>query len=186
MTRSRRRVRTAGVAALASLLAYVLIGLPFFVFPDTEALPRHADVALALGDPTPQRTALALHLLRHGVVDDVLLSVPFVPSAATPRTPPAMRACGSSPRIVCFRPDPFTTQGEARELRAAAAAHGWTSAIVITQTAHIDRARLIVGRCFAGRITMRASGEPPQHSWLWQYPYQTIATVKAVVGTTGC
>ena len=64
-------------------------------------------------------------------------------------------------------------------LRREAAKHGWHSAIVITMTAHLTRARTIVSRCFAGTLVMRPSGEAPYAGWPYQYAYQTAATVKA-------
>jgi hypothetical protein len=57
---------------------------------------------------------------------------------------------------------------------------------VTTQAAHLERARLIVGRCFGGSIAMLNSGEPPEGGWAWEYAYQTAATVKAWFVTNTC
>ncbi len=176
MTRRPRtvvRVRRAGLAALAAGVAYVLLGVPFFVLPAVDPLPRHADVVLVLGPPMHQRVAVADDLLRRGVVDHALVSVPY------DRVPPELAAeCGDA-RVTCFDPDPRTTRGEARELRRETAARGWTSAVVVTTPAHVSRSRTIVSRCFAGTITMRESDEAPFRGWAYQYLYQTAATVKA-------
>lgn len=176
--RPMRRVRIAGAAALAGLLCYVLLGLHFFVLAPSDPLPAHADVVLVLGGPTPERLATAADLLRSGRVGTVLISTPGPAYESLPEC--------SEAHVICRAPVPSTTQGEARMLQAEALRHHWTSAIVTTQTAHLDRARLIVGRCFAGSISMLSSGEPPQGGWLYEYAYQTAATLKAWLVTNTC
>lgn len=187
-SRSRpSRARRIGVVALLGGFVYVVVGVVCFVVPHQDPLPRHADVAMVLGPPFEQRQALALDLLRRGVVHQVQLSVG--PDAANPYSPghAAVQRCRAMPRTVhCAVPVPFTTQGEARMLRSRAAAEGWRSAVVITQTAHLLRARTIVGRCFSGTIAMRASSESPQYGWPYQFAYQTAATVKAWFVTPTC
>lgn len=181
-TRTDRRARRIGITALAAGLGYVVLGVICFVLPHSDPLPAHADVAMVLGPPLPQRQAVALDLLRRGVVDAVQISTGQPHSSGDP----AEAVCGSTPRVHCAVPHPYTTQGEARMLRDAAADHGWGSAIVITQNAHLLRSRTIVGRCFTGRIAMRASGEGPTHGWPYEFAYQTAATVKAWLVTPTC
>ncbi|GAA2749623.1 YdcF family protein [Amnibacterium kyonggiense] len=168
-----RRLRIGGFAALGGLLVWILLGLPFFVFPATDPAPRHADVVLVLGPPVPDRVAVAERLLAERRVDTALVSVPG------PQSQWDVTGLCARSDVVCFRPDPSTTRGEARELRAEAAAHGWTSAVVTTMPAHIPRARTIVGRCFGGRLSMVADAEGPYGGIAYQYLYQTAATVKS-------
>lgn len=159
--------------ALAGLVVWAVAGLPFFVFPTVEPVPPHADVALVLGPPLPQRIEVAERLLDDGTVGAALISVPdqYIPWELRP-------LCARA-HVTCFDPDPSTTRGEARMLGRDAARDGWTSAVVITMPAHVSRARTIVSRCFAGRISMVADSEPPAGGWAYQYAYQTAATVKA-------
>jgi uncharacterized SAM-binding protein YcdF (DUF218 family) len=168
-----RQVRRLGVAALAGLLVWALIGLPFLAFPQEGPPPKHADVVLVLGPPVAQRVAVAERLLRAGTVDTALVSVPY------DVVPPRTAALCARPHVICFDPAPRTTRGEARALRRYAARDGWTSAVVVSMTAHLSRARSIVGRCFSGRLTMLPSGEPPYGGWAYQYAYQSAATVKS-------
>ncbi|MBW4042251.1 MAG: hypothetical protein HIU86_09010 [Acidobacteria bacterium] len=175
LTRSTalRRVRRGGFVALGGLVVWILLGLPFFVFPHVDPVPAHADVVLVLGPPMPQRVAVAERLLAEHRVDMALVSVPG---------PTAQWDVGALCRrsdVICFAPDPSTTRGEARELRAEAAKHGWTSAVVTTMPAHISRARTLVERCFSGTLSMVADAEPPYGTIAYQYLYQTAATVKA-------
>lgn len=168
-----RRIRRLGAVALAGLVVWGLLGLPFFVDPKVDPVPAHADVALVLGPPISERVGVAERLLAAGRVDTALVSVPY------DRVPPATAALCARPHVICFDPSPRTTRGEARALRRYAEREGWSSVVVVSMTAHLSRARSIVGRCFAGRIAMRPSGEPPFQGWPYQYAYQTAATVKS-------
>lgn len=164
-----------GLIALGSLVVYALVGLPFIVFPKTGPTPEHADVVFVLGPLTAKRTALAKRLLADGTVDTMMWSA----AIATHADYPLLQECRTTPGLICQTPSPTTTQGEGRILKQQAATHGWTSAIVITQTAHITRAHAILGRCFSGAITMLPSGDPPLGGWAFQYAYQTGATVNS-------
>ncbi|WP_375388516.1 YdcF family protein, partial [uncultured Amnibacterium sp.] len=172
--RAKARVaRRVALGALGGLVVWALLGVPFLVLPQTGPLPRHADVVLVLGPPIPERVATAERLLDDGTVSAALVSVPY------DRVPQQLEALCARTDVVCADPDPRTTRGEARLLRRYAAQRGWSSAVVVSMTAHLTRARTIVGRCFSGPITMVASGEPPSHGWVYQYLYQTAATVKS-------
>lgn len=184
---TRARVRRAGLIALAVFLAYAVAAVGCFVLPASDPLPRHADVAMVLGPPTPERRATAMHLLDTGVVDAVQISLAQdYRQRGTSASLAAALCRRDRERVHCALPVPYTTQGEARMLRDGAEAHGWRSAIVITQNAHLRRARTIVSRCFSGAIAMRTSGERPTHGWGYQVAYQTLASLKAWFVTPGC
>lgn len=168
------RLRRGGFLAIGGLVVWILAGLPFFVDPVVDPVPRHADVVLVLGPPVPERLAVAERLLRDGTVDAALVSVPYGGAA-----PPEVAAFCARPAVTCADPDPRTTRGEARMLRATAEARGWRSAVVTTMPAHLARARTIVGRCFDGTLSMVADDEGPSGGIAYQYLYQTAATVKS-------
>ena len=168
-----RFVQRVGVVSLGGLAIWALVGLRFFVFPATDPVPDHADVVLVLGPPVRERVAVAERLLAEHRVDTALVSVPGQQSQWD-----VTALCARSD-VICFRPDPSTTRGEARELRVQTEAHGWTSAVVTTMPAHIVRARSIVGRCFGGSLSMVPDAEGPFGGWPYQYAYQTAATVKS-------
>lgn len=170
----RRRLRIGGSLALASLVAYVLIGLPFIVFPKTDHEPKHADVVLVLGPLSEKRIALAKRLLAEHRVDRMMWSATITTHAQYP----LLQECRTTPGLICERPSPATTEGEGEMLERRAAENGWKSAIVVTQTAHVTRARMILSRCFSGRLAMVESGDPPVGGWVYQFLYQTGATVK--------
>lgn len=174
------------MAALASGIAYLALGVVIFVLPQGDPIPASADVAVVLGFPERPRLELADDLLRRGVVGSVLISAP--PSRTDPTVPDAYwaRLCAKTPRTICRVARPWTTQGEARMLRTLAAQRGWSSAVVITQTAHLTRARLLFSRCFTGTLTMRPSGEAPEQGWAFQFAYQTAAGFKALSDGHSC
>jgi uncharacterized SAM-binding protein YcdF (DUF218 family) len=174
-----RRLRSGGFVALGGLIVWILAGLPFFVLPTVDHVPAHADVVVVLGPPLPQRVAVAERLLAEHRVATALVSVPGDPAFWR------IGAFCARSDVICFAPDPSTTRGEARELRAEAALHGWTSAVVTTMPAHIPRARILFRRCFSGSLSMDADTEPPYIGIAYQYLYQTAATVKAWI-LQGC
>jgi uncharacterized SAM-binding protein YcdF (DUF218 family) len=72
-----------------------------------------------------------------------------------PGWPEANRLChGGSRRfrVLCFRPDPYSTRGEARAVARMAAVRGWRSVVVVTSTYHVTRARLLFDRCVDARV----------------------------------
>jgi hypothetical protein len=172
-----------GAAALALVLITVA-GWPVYVRPqvDTPSSTEPADVIVALGG-LPEVAFYADSLFRDGVAKRLLLSNPYgvppwgaiSPLCADPR-----------PRVTCFVPSPGTTRGEAQEIGRLAAQNGWDDVIVVAPTFHISRARMIVQRCYTGRLRMV---ELRPHRtflwWPWEYVYQTFGYAKAAV-LRGC
>ena len=140
------------------------------------APPARADVVVVLGPAEQWRVDWATQLVHDGVADHLTLSV------ADPAGSPI---CQES-WVTCFRPDPFTTRGEARYLAGQMAQRGWTRALGITATPHVERARYIIGRCVHDGVQVvgRAPDEPPWW-WAYQYVYQTAGWLRAVT-QTGC
>jgi hypothetical protein len=168
----RHGIRRSALLALPVLI--VLTGLPLYVFP-AQAVPARADVVYVLGSPDAWRISWAQQLIAEGHASALLISVPAAKHA------PSTCTTSMSFPVVCVRPDPSTTDGEARSLRSAMRQHGWHSVIAITATPHITRAGLILRQCVpqgvsvVGRSTGIDLGE-----WLRQYAYQTAALIKAV------
>ena len=139
----------------------------------------NGDAVVVLGPPENSRIATALRLLAAGHSNQLVIS-----GATRVDYPIASGLCRAAPvgiTVTCFNPDPKTTRGEAREVRRLAAANGWNSFLVVTSQYHISRARLILGRCFSGRLEFVSSAEQisaPQ--WAYQYVYQTAGYLKTV------
>lgn len=147
--------------------------------------PGRVDAVLVLGGlGGDARSQAAMAMIEDHLTRNLVFSVPHGTSDHL-----AKQVCGAPPSGVtvrCFRPDPATTRGEAREIGQLAQANGWRSIAVVTSTYHISRSRLIVGRCFTGDIRMVNSAEAISVAeWAYQYLYQTLGYVKALV-LSGC
>ncbi len=177
-----RRAAAAVATLVAVLAAIVYAGIPVYVHPQLDPL-RPADAIVVLGGTAYERFDLGLDLARRGLAPELLIS------RSTGAGDPAMnRYCAGhfDFTVSCFVPDPWTTQGEAREIGRRAKLSGWKHLIVITYTPHVSRARYIVEKCFDGEITMVAS---PSDSglafWAWMYVRQSAGYVRAFA-QTGC
>ncbi|NQX26205.1 YdcF family protein [Microbacteriaceae bacterium VKM Ac-2854] len=175
-----KSIRRLLAIALAVVLLGALAGLPIYVLPHTDPVPERADAIVVLGPATRSRTDLARDLAAQGVSDTLLISVWASDAAAHPDERD-VEACNEPElRVFCFTADPATTQGEARALASYAEKYGWKRVVVITQTPHITRARMLLERCWGGRLLMVSSGEP--HEWpeyIYEYGYQTAGFIKA-------
>jgi uncharacterized SAM-binding protein YcdF (DUF218 family) len=184
--RSRRRtIRRWALAVAALLLAGWLVGGYFVVVhPVTNRLAR-ADAIVVLGAPDIDgRVGYAFTLAQQGYAPVVAISV------ESEQQREAKSACRNEVpglTVLCFQASPATTQGEARQIRSYAAQYGWKRVIVITSSYHVSRARMIVQRCFGGRLMVVS---PAVHHSLkriaYEYVYQTAGYVKAFLVTRGC
>ncbi|MFH5878510.1 YdcF family protein [Arthrobacter sp. NA-172] len=169
----------AVIGALAT--AWAIAGIFLYVVPPADD-PAHADVLFVLGPPD-QRISYAEQRMQQGYAPTLAFSSP---TGKDGRFEADICNTGRPYRVICFRPDPFTTQGEARALRDLSSQHGWKSADVLTAQFHVTRSRVIVDRCYKGEPHMLAyrNGLPlvsltdPTYSWAYQYLYQTAAFVK--------
>ena len=135
---------TAAAVATASL----------FLFPKSHA-PEHADaVALFVGG-RGERLDTALRLVRAGVATNLV-----IPNGTVSTWPQANRYCRGhhSFEVYCPSPSPDNTRGEARAIAAEAHKHGWKSVLIVTSTYHVTRARLLLTRCYKGKISAVKAG----------------------------
>lgn len=74
----------------------------------------------------------------------------------SPDWPEANRLCagrGVPAKVVCFRPDPYDTRGEAETFTRLATRRGWHSVVVVSSRYHVVRARMLFERCFDGTVS---------------------------------
>ncbi|MEV0294668.1 YdcF family protein [Nocardia sp. NPDC050710] len=170
-----------GVAiALIALLG--LAGRPVYVHPQTDPL-RRADAIVVLGGTAYERFDVGLDLARRGYAPQLLISR----STGLDDTVMDKYCAGQFDFTVsCFLPDPWTTDGEAREIGRRARIFGWQHIIVVTYTPHVSRARYIVSKCFDGELTMVASpSESGLGFWTWMYIRQSAGYARAFL-SRGC
>ncbi|MFD4368323.1 YdcF family protein [Rhodococcus sp. NPDC058521] len=172
--RIRRRVLVALVLVAAGLV--MAAGWPVYVRPHVDP-PEQADAIFVLGgDDAQRRESLALQLAEDGFAPRVVFSDPYRGDKHLERICRGTYAF----EVSCFRPDPVTTRGEARELRDLARAEGWDRVIVVTYDPHVSRARDIVEECWSGEVLMVSSGSVSVAATAWNYMYQSAGYVRSV------
>ena len=181
-------LRSALVIALTAMLATVAVlgvaGYLMFTRPQVDPLTK-ADAIVVLGGERDGRLAYALDLARQGYADTVLLS-----NTENVDDTYLRRVCASGAEpitLICFRPGPFNTQGEAMFVARLAKQNNWSHVIVVSWNFHMVRARYIFHQCFAGTVTMRPVPRSYDYSmWQWAqtYAYQFVALAKAAA--VGC
>ena len=139
-----------------ALFAWAVLAVFLFIFPHQDR-PAHASAIVVLGGDARERLPLGLELAGAGVAPVLVVS-----DGAGDDWAPARALCahpgGRSFGVVCFRPDPFSTRGEAREMKSMAAARGWRSLLVVTSTYHVYRARMLFSRCLGRRVRLHIEG----------------------------
>jgi hypothetical protein len=143
-----------------------------------------ADALVVLAGGRGERLSTALVLVHQHVAPVLVIS-----NGRNARWPAANQLCASRQRfeVVCPRPAPDTTRGEARMVRDLAARRGWRSVVVVTSTYHARRAQLLLGRCFDGQLQIVAA--PPPEPWLrtWARANVELAgLLRALVTTPDC
>jgi uncharacterized SAM-binding protein YcdF (DUF218 family) len=164
----------------------VLMGVSgFIVFNSAATDPlQRADAVVVLGGEHDGREDYAIGLARSGWARTVLISNPYADW-----DPLMRRVCAesdSSVEVICLRPFPSTTRGEAEMARRLANQRSWTKIIVVTWKFHVPRARLVFRQCFSqdpGAVVMEAVPRRYDYSvlhWEWVYAYQYSGLLKAV------
>jgi uncharacterized SAM-binding protein YcdF (DUF218 family) len=148
----------------AGLAVWLALALYFFVWPRQDH-PRRAAAIIVLAGDEEHRFPRALELARAGVAPVLVVSEGVRLSWA-----PAMKLCarpsGRRFRVICFRPRPHSTRGEARGALALAERYKWHSLLVVTSTYHVFRSRTLFERCLDRRARVYATGVSDSLVWL--------------------
>ena len=146
-----------------------------------------ADAIVVLGGEHDGREEYGLSLARQGVADTVVMSNPY-----SPRDTTMTKFCASGTAeitVLCEKPVPSTTRGEAIFTERLAKENGWTHVVVISWRYHLPRSRFIFGQCFDGTVTMAAVPRSYNLSlaeWEFTYLYQYAGFAKAVIQGPNC
>jgi hypothetical protein len=163
------------LSAAVLVIAILALSARLFVWPTRAHLER-ADAVIVLGG-SPNRTPKGFQLVSQGYAPTLVLSVAY------PNYCPHGRGAF---QVICFRPSPLSTQGEARAIAKLALAHHWTSLIVVSSIPQISRAKLRVSRCFSGRIAMVGVAPQSLTSWVTDVAYEWAAYAKATLWQRSC
>jgi uncharacterized SAM-binding protein YcdF (DUF218 family) len=172
-----RRRRAWPIVLLVVLAGFVAASCALFVWPSVNR-PQRADAVVSLDGPGEQaRAQEAIKLVEEGYAPVLVFSQGAYYSTQCPRV--------AHVKVVCFEPRPGRTIGEVEFVARYAKAHGWHKLIVVPGHAQTTRARLLMKRCFTGRIIM----VPAPTSWS-SLPYDVLyewgALTKALVWDRSC
>lgn len=181
----RRHAHLAWIASGTTALVLAACTGLFFCLAQSTDSPTHADAIFVLA-PTHGRITYAEELMDQGYGSTLAISVPRHEHGSKDYAPCAEKRAY---RIVCFQPDPVTTQGEARALQRLTALYGWNSVSVVSDESHLPRARILMSRCYKGDLRMVAyqknlpfvSLTDIGKSWMFVSVYETAAFVKVAL-----
>lgn len=182
--RRRSRRRYAAAAVIVALVAFTAATARLFVWP-ASGMPARVDAIVMLDGPGA-RLHEALALARAHRAAALVISNGSAPAGPQSSGP----GYGCAPpipgvRVICFSPDPSTTQGEAEFAGRLARTYHWHSMVLVTIAPQDSRARLRVERCFSGSVYAVTA---PIRRYLWPYElaYEWAATLKALVLQRHC
>ena len=164
------------------MLGWLVAGAVLFGFP-RESKPGAADAVVVLAGARGPRLQRGLELVRDRVAPVLVIS-----DGWDPLWPEANRLCAGRPvrfRVLCFRPRPYSTQGEARAVARLIHALGWESVVVVTSRYHVTRARMLVERCTERRIDA-VGADYPLREVPWVLGAETLKLGYALTLERGC
>jgi uncharacterized SAM-binding protein YcdF (DUF218 family) len=186
MPASRRLLAALEAFVLVVTIILVDMGISgHFVFANAKVdqLER-ADAIVVLGGEHDGREDYGLQLAREGWASTVVLSNPYWDGD------PVMRRVCREPddvEVICFRPDPGTTRGEAEEMRRLADQRSWSKIIVVSWRYHLPRARLVFQQCFSDQPDAAVMVDVPRRyrysllGWEFVFAYQWGGLAKAAI-----
>jgi hypothetical protein len=175
----RIRRRTVAITALLLAVAFGAATARLFVWP-AAGMPARVD-AIVMMDGPGYRLHTALDLARQDRAQVLVISRgSAVYGHGSTCAPPIPRV-----KVICFDPNPATTQGEAEFASRLAKHYHWHSIALVTITPQDSRARLRMERCFSGHVYVMTAPMPFQY-WPYEIPYEWAATVKALTVNRSC
>ena len=141
-----RRVVLPAIGLL--VVAWLAATAILFLWPREDS-PKRANAVVVLSGGRKPRLEKALGLMRRHVAPVLVIS-----DGWDSPWPQGSRLCKGRARfaVVCFRPRPYSTRGEAEDVARLAAKRGWRSIVVVTSRYHVTRARMLFRRCFHGDV----------------------------------
>jgi uncharacterized SAM-binding protein YcdF (DUF218 family) len=147
---TRRRVVVAVLVVVALVAAGLAFAVHLVLAPTVGSVPDRADAIVVFAGERA-RVDLALELAAEGRADTVVLS-----NGAASRETSALCGQTAPVTVICQRPEPLDTRGEARMFAEIARDHGWHDLIAVTGNYHVSRARLLLERCWTGGTSFAA------------------------------
>jgi uncharacterized SAM-binding protein YcdF (DUF218 family) len=180
---ARRATVLATTCLTVTAVLNGMVGYALFSRAADSAVSR-VDAVVVLGGEHDGREEYGIALAQQVHASAVMLSDPY-PSGDVVMQRMCSRRLDAID-VICSRPDPSTTRGEAIMTRRSAARRHWSSILLVTWRYHMPRARLLFDKCLADMgVSVSAKAVPRQYVlpiWYWQYlyAYQFAGIVKAV------
>jgi uncharacterized SAM-binding protein YcdF (DUF218 family) len=166
-----------------AVIGTVLLGATarLFVWPSTDD-PRRADAVVVLDGGSGERLDEARALMERDVAPTLAVSTG---RELDPDEADGLCTRSQQFEVLCFSPTPDSTRGEARALATLARQNGWNEVVLVTSTYHVTRARVLVERCFDGRVDVVAASPParPLH-WIAAVGHEWAALLDATIRRT--
>jgi uncharacterized SAM-binding protein YcdF (DUF218 family) len=136
-------VRRASILLAFLVIVWLAWSAVLFIWP-RENKPGKASAVIVLSGARDTRLAEGLELMRAGAAPTLIISDGRAKGWAQ-----ANRLCKGKAKfaVVCFRPKPYSTQGEAETFGRLAKRRGWGSVVVVTSRYHVTRSRILFRRC---------------------------------------
>jgi uncharacterized SAM-binding protein YcdF (DUF218 family) len=148
-----------------ALLVWVLAAGAVYLF-DHGGSPIHADAVVVLqGSKT--RLPKGLQLVEQGYAPLLVISRGDRKTAESRLC--AGKGVAAHVRILCFTANPPSTRGEAEFIGRLAKARGLSTIDVVTSQFHVFRARIVIARCYHGRVQMVGASQPA-----WKLPWYAV------------
>jgi uncharacterized SAM-binding protein YcdF (DUF218 family) len=177
--RLSRRWRIAVRAVVVVLIGFVALTAHLFIWPE-QGMPEHVDAIVMMnGSGDRLDTALRLGWEHRSPVLIISRGSPYWGhgSICAPKIPHVT--------VICFDPDPPTTQGEAEFAARLARRYHWHSIALVTTTPQDTPARLRLERCFSGNVYVVTAPLPAQ-DWPYALIYEWGATLNVLVLQRAC
>ena len=130
--------------------------------------PVRADAVFVLSGAS-ERLPVGVRLVREGFAPVLVVSKSHEPK------PYELRICRG--RALCRAAEPYSTQGEARLIARLARERHWRTVDVVTSRFHVLRAKVMLERCFKGRLRVVAAPNPKLPTLAWNYVLESVKLV---------
>ena len=166
------------IVVLLVVVVFLVSTARLFVWAPSDT-PSRVDAIVALGgDPGQLRMKSAVKLAEAGKAPIVVISLGGDSKVRCPRTPKGIE-------VICFRPDPVNTRGEAEFVARLATKRHWHRIIVIPDRTQTTRARLIFKRCTRINLEMVPVQDHPSQLFAG-VAYEWGALIKAMILNRSC
>ena len=174
---SKRRRKVLAQIALVLVVLFLLATARLFLWPPSNS-PTPANAVVSLSGPWQHQANAAFELAHQGFTRIVVVSLGNNNRDLCPPAPPRIQ-------VICFRPNPVDTRGEAEFVARLAARRHWRKIIVVPERSQTTRARLLFERCTGINMEF-VPVQDPSSRLPFDLLYQWAALMKALVLKPSC